>query len=523
MTWERVTTATELAARGHVIHRIPGQQILVIEIGNERFAIDHRCPHEGYPLSVGTIDSDRCRLTCNWHNWKFDLRTGAALVGQDSVRRYGVEQRGDDIFVDVTPPPLEEIEARIMGGLRRAFDDRRLGQIARELARLDQAGLPSAPALAQALGWAHDRVENGMTHAWAGMTDWLRIADGARSIQARLIPLTEALDHLADDVLRQPVFPYSEGSLPWQPEAFLAAVEREDEDVAIASLRGAFEQGLDWDALEPTLATAALSHYAGFGHPAIFTVKARELIDRLGDGVLPYVVFPLVRSFISATREDLLPEFRRYAPAVRTADGLPPAAQSGPVFPASFMRQGVKGTIDATLEALAVARPDAILMAQLDAAAWQLLHFDHSFVFATDNEVSDNVGWLDLTHPITFAAAVRELCGRHPQLWPRALLQMACFLGRNTPYVHDELPTERWEIEDPAAFFGRTLASLMDHGIAQPIHAVHRLKTTLAVMDLLAAGGPERLRPALNRYLSARQKYKHVRRFVTQAVKLVTT
>ncbi|MFL5239337.1 MAG: Rieske (2Fe-2S) protein, partial [Rhizomicrobium sp.] len=30
------------------------------------FAIANRCPHEGYPLSEGTL-SPGCLLTCNWH------------------------------------------------------------------------------------------------------------------------------------------------------------------------------------------------------------------------------------------------------------------------------------------------------------------------------------------------------------------------------------------------------------------------------------------------------------------------
>jgi hypothetical protein len=34
-------------------------------------AFDDKCPHQGYPLSQGTVAG--CVLTCQWHNWKFDL------------------------------------------------------------------------------------------------------------------------------------------------------------------------------------------------------------------------------------------------------------------------------------------------------------------------------------------------------------------------------------------------------------------------------------------------------------------
>ena len=38
--------------------------------GDDVWACDNRCPHEGYPLVEGNL-TDGCILTCNWHNWKF--------------------------------------------------------------------------------------------------------------------------------------------------------------------------------------------------------------------------------------------------------------------------------------------------------------------------------------------------------------------------------------------------------------------------------------------------------------------
>ena len=49
-------------------------------------ACNNRCPHEGYPLVEGALDAESCILTCHWHNWKFDLRTGANHYGGDNLR-----------------------------------------------------------------------------------------------------------------------------------------------------------------------------------------------------------------------------------------------------------------------------------------------------------------------------------------------------------------------------------------------------------------------------------------------------
>ena len=76
---------SELGSNGRKLVRHDGKQVLVIAQQGRLFAIANRCPHEGYPLSEGTLGPG-CVLTCNWHNWKFDLASGAALVGRDPVR-----------------------------------------------------------------------------------------------------------------------------------------------------------------------------------------------------------------------------------------------------------------------------------------------------------------------------------------------------------------------------------------------------------------------------------------------------
>src|SRR5260370_22886406 len=95
---------SELRSDGRKLVRHDGKQVLVVAQEGRLFAIANRCPHEGYPLSEGTIGPG-CVLTCNWHNWKFDLASGAALVGRDPARTYAVAERGGAIFIDLRDPP----------------------------------------------------------------------------------------------------------------------------------------------------------------------------------------------------------------------------------------------------------------------------------------------------------------------------------------------------------------------------------------------------------------------------------
>ena len=111
---------SELGNNGHKLVRHDGKQVLVIARNGRVFAIANRCPHEGYPLSEGTIGPG-CVLTCNWHNWKFDLASGRALVGRDPVRTYEVAERGGEIFIDFRDPPADERRARALRGIEAAI------------------------------------------------------------------------------------------------------------------------------------------------------------------------------------------------------------------------------------------------------------------------------------------------------------------------------------------------------------------------------------------------------------------
>src|ERR1700759_889953 len=109
-------TESALHAAGRKVVRRDGKQVLLIASGGRLFAVANRCPHEGFPLSEGSLGPD-CVLTCNWHNWKFDLASGAALVGRDPVRTYPVAMRGGEIFVDLADPPAEAQRDRALAGV----------------------------------------------------------------------------------------------------------------------------------------------------------------------------------------------------------------------------------------------------------------------------------------------------------------------------------------------------------------------------------------------------------------------
>ena len=519
--WTRAASLATLEARGRLLFRKAGRQILLFDTPDGVRACNNRCPHEGYPLREGSLD-ERGVVTCNWHNWKFDLCSGENLYGGERLRTYPVEVRDGDVWIDLADPPFRERRAAILASLREACEDNAYERIARETARLHRLGADPLDALRDTIAWSAERMEFGWTHAYAGVADWLSLHDEREGDdETRLACLLEGVAHVADDVLREPRHPFPGGTRAYDEQAFVDAVEHEDEGAAIAMLRGGLAAGLRFPDLERGLCRAALAHYNDFGHSLIYVTKAGRLIERLGPGVAGPLLFSLARGMVFATREDLIPEFRSYAKALARWRG----AKNGVApSPADWRGLGIEKALARAAD-LSAAPPMRLFHALLGANARNLLTFDAGQQHRVRIPIDDNVGWLDFTHGLTFASAVRRQCGRFPELWPAALLQMACFSGRNAPYTNGETELDTWRIEDPEAFFERTIEGLFDHGVDEFIVSVHLLKTVLAAREELRAGPPaevaELIAAGVNRFLHSPLKRKQVRRSVYQAMHFV--
>jgi nitrite reductase/ring-hydroxylating ferredoxin subunit len=523
---------SDLGTHARKLVRCGGKQVLVIAQQDRLFAIANRCPHEGYPLSEGTLGPG-CVLTCNWHNWKFDLASGEALVGRDPVRTYEVTERGGEILIDVSDPPADECRVRALSGITAATSDNDRSRMAREVARLEAAGFDAREALVHGFRLCNDRLEDGMTHAHAAAADWLLLASRAETATERLAAQLEPLSHIAWDTNRPESFfgrisriegagefLYPDAVTEWDEARFVTAVEAEDETAAIAQVRGALAQDLTYPALRAAIGEAALAHYADFGHCAIYTLKAGQLIERLGDEIAEPVLLALTRMLVRATREERLPEFRGYAKALAEWDGTGKAAARAE----DFIGLSIEGTLSRTLASSG--RPMRELYdALFGAAAFNLFHFDTTFERASDNAIADNVGWLDFTHGLTFANACRHIFDDRPDLWPRAALQMALFIGRNRKYLRPAEDLTRWHVDDRGAFLGREMKTLYDHGIPEPIVACHRLKVLFAIEDELGAAPDapwaDATCAAVNRYLHSPMKRHHGLRIAAQALDFV--
>jgi nitrite reductase/ring-hydroxylating ferredoxin subunit len=530
MPWTCATSLADVEQQPQVV-KIPPLQIALFAVHAKIYAIDNRCPHEGYPLVKGNVDSS-CTLTCNWHNWKFRLSDGECTLGGDDVRSYPVEIRGDEVWVNTDDPPAAERKTKILKGLRVAFTERDFARVCREVARLDFNDLDPLDGVRNAVQWTADRLEYGFTHAFAVAPDWLHLFDHHEGDPTKqLICLAESIDHMAFDALRHSSYVYHQSTEPFETDRFVNAVEDEDRELAEALAGGSVADQLPWHQVENAFATAALAHYNDFGHSLIYVYKTRQLIERLGESVELPLRLALARHLCYTTREDLLPEFSAYAETFSqlgefaTEVDCPVDVSDADVdlvcpFPAS-VRQAMRWLLDAG-QTHSLGRVYDTL---LTALASNLLHFDQTADQTFHRPVSDNVGWLNFTHGITFANAVRAICDRHPHLWKQGLLQMACFVGRNRGYLDVDLDSRQWHVKDQSAFFAEVDDLLLDHGFRDPIFSSHVVKTTLAVLEELEVASKNcrsTLLAAVHRFLRSPMKQKHTRRLAQQAIDLVS-
>ena len=72
--WIPAVGVDALAVGGRKLIRHYDKRIALFRTEQAIYAIDNRCPHQGYALLQGDVKAET--LTCAWHNWKFELDEG---------------------------------------------------------------------------------------------------------------------------------------------------------------------------------------------------------------------------------------------------------------------------------------------------------------------------------------------------------------------------------------------------------------------------------------------------------------
>ena len=98
MTKEEVASLEELREGRCKVVRAGGVEIGLFLVAGEVRAFRNFCPHAGAPLSSGQIKGEM--VTCPWHGWQFDLRTGTHVANpRCTLDAHPVEVAEGTVFV----------------------------------------------------------------------------------------------------------------------------------------------------------------------------------------------------------------------------------------------------------------------------------------------------------------------------------------------------------------------------------------------------------------------------------------
>jgi nitrite reductase/ring-hydroxylating ferredoxin subunit len=387
---ERITvgTAEELRSRGFLTGKAGAQPICVFWSEGEAYALDDRCPHMGFPLHRGTVESGL--VTCHWHNARFDLGSGGTLDPfADDVRSYPVELQDGVVTVVVDPEPdrTAHLRRRLEEGLEQGIT---LVTAKAVLGLLD-AGVP--PREIVGVG-----VEFGTRYRDAGWGPGLTVLTAMANVLPYLDPadrglaLVQGLAFLSRDTRgRAPRFPLFPLSGPLPPERLAAwyrrFIETRSADAAERTLASAIVGG-EPNAVSDVMFSAVTDHvFVDGGHTIDFTNKAMELVDQLGWESAASVLPTLVAQTASASRSEERGSWRYphdLAGMVRTAAASLPER----------LRVGAKSR---TFAAADVAR-----------LGWAILSEDPGqVVSAIDDAASSGATAEELGRAVAYAAALR--------------------------------------------------------------------------------------------------------------------
>ena len=521
----------DLAVAAMKMVKVDGHRLCLVRTSEGVFALDQACPHEGYGLTTGELDGDL--ITCAWHNWKFRVSDGACVLGEEDVRTHPVHVADDGtLSVEFTEPDPAEQRPKILNSLRSGIERNYIGQVSRDVVRLLRADSNPGELIWEAVAYGAPRAEFGWGHSIASLTDCLAMVDEYDG-DDRVLPIVQAIAGVAESERGRPVQPLPDPASTVPADArneFRRLVEAEQLEPAQALLRGAIETGADAGELRPWFTDVISDHFLSYGHGAIYSQKAFQLLDRIGwdraDTVLPY----LVPTIVYGTREDKLPYMTLFHRGVAQLD-LPTLAERAADPDATWTDDGrllaaLLGD-DRTEAALATgaaieggASLDAVLDVVTIAVSERMLRYDTAGEF----DFHDDFGWLDITHGMTYANAARWHVADGPVspddvrlvLWTAFL---ANWTGRHEWHTSVGRRAEIEPRSSDLAEYGRSLQheSLLDGTTAFIVHA-HAVKTSVAATEEAVRVGSSTPLDAVARFLAAPKLERFVAASVTRSV-----
>ncbi len=99
MAWIKVAKITEMRDGEARVVEANGTQVALFKVGGNFYATDNTCIHRGGPLGQGSLSGEV--VTCPWHGWQYNVKTGVNVSGMQGVKAFKVKIEGENVLVEV--------------------------------------------------------------------------------------------------------------------------------------------------------------------------------------------------------------------------------------------------------------------------------------------------------------------------------------------------------------------------------------------------------------------------------------
>ena len=102
--WVDIGAPESLRFDSGAVVKVQGLELALFRDDGEYRAVENVCPHQGAPLAFGWVREGV--VTCPWHAWEFNIRTGECVTSEHPSHRvavYPVRERGGRLEVEMRP------------------------------------------------------------------------------------------------------------------------------------------------------------------------------------------------------------------------------------------------------------------------------------------------------------------------------------------------------------------------------------------------------------------------------------
>lgn len=116
-TFTKVASTDDIPQGEGIGVEVNGIEIAIFNANSEFYAISNRCAHQKAPIckagerkinadhtwtdTRGGVNEESCTVSCPWHLWEWDLKTGEHEASGKRIGTFSVEVSDGDVYVQI--------------------------------------------------------------------------------------------------------------------------------------------------------------------------------------------------------------------------------------------------------------------------------------------------------------------------------------------------------------------------------------------------------------------------------------